>query len=355
VERLLSAFEAVTRGEGNLVLLAGEPGAGKTRLAQEVMVHAFERGVRIVVGRCYAESASLPFQPFREMLDAWFSGGESPTRDETMRRWPELARLLVEQWSGPPTAEADAEDARLRLQRAVAGFVQALAANTPLAVLLDDLQWADSASLRLLVHLARQLRGERILLLGTYRDVGVGTEHPLESALRELVHERLVEEVALSRLVEAGTAALMQARLGSEHVADDLVSLVHARTDSNPFFAEEVLKALVECGDVYRRDGQWERRGEGELEVPRNMRSAIRQRVGRLEPEALELLRVAATLGQEFDLDVLLATAGRTEAGLLEHVDSALTERLLEARGTGPGQVRYVLIQQALYEEQPPC
>jgi tetratricopeptide (TPR) repeat protein len=265
-----------------------------------------------------------------------------------------VGRLLPELLTAPPLPEG--EDPRLRVQRAVAGFLQALAAETPLAVLLDDLHWADSASLALLTHLAHALRGERVLLLGTYRDVEVGRRHPLEATLTALTRDRVVEVLALRGLPPSGTADLIRARLGVETVSDELRDLVHERTEGNPFFTEEVLSALVEQRAIFRTGEGWDRKALAEIAVPQSVRSVVGQRVGRLVPEAQELLRLASVLGQEFDLPLLLGAVEQSEAEVLDHLEAALAMRLLEERRAGRGEryaFAHALIAQTLYDEVP--
>src|SRR5262249_20256743 len=154
-------------------------------------------------------------------------------------------------------------------------------------LLLDDLHWADFASLALLQHLARQTRNARVLLLGAYRDVAVRREHPLEAALRDLGREKLISErVAVRRLPVEGTAALAGATVGIAQVSDELAQHLHRRTDGNAFFTREVVRALIERGDLYQEDGRWQCKDLGEIEVPESIRSVIGQRVAHLPPEA---------------------------------------------------------------------
>src|SRR5205085_7616579 len=158
-----------------------------------------------------------------------------------LERWPELARLL-------PDASADqhvqgGQETQVRVFRAVTAFLREVAEGSPLVLLLDDLHWADATSLSLLLYLGRHLEGSRILLLGTYRDAEIDREHGFEQTLRELVRERLMDEVHVRALAREGTAGLIRQRLAGQTVSDELVALVHARAAGNPFFTEELLKA----------------------------------------------------------------------------------------------------------------
>jgi tetratricopeptide (TPR) repeat protein/transcriptional regulator with XRE-family HTH domain len=352
LQRVLAALDAVAGGQGRLVLLTGEPGVGKTRLAQEVMLEAQVRGVRVLTGRCYEQYNSLPFFPFIEALTGALTLASPTLRREAPRRFPYLGLLLPNLIASPPAREG--EDLRLHILRTVGGFLVALAAEAPVALLLDDLHWADSAGLELLLHLARQMHGGRVLVLGTYRDMEVGHQHPLEGTLAELVRERLVTEISLRRLPPEGTAALIGAHFGLEEVSDELRDLVHSRAEGNPFFTEEILKALVEQGAIFPAATGWDRQAIGEIAVPRSVRAVVGQRVGRLSPGAQEVLRIASVLGQEWELPELLTAVGQDEETVLQHLDAVLDAGLVEERWAGR-RVRYAfvhaLIGQTLYEE----
>jgi class 3 adenylate cyclase/tetratricopeptide (TPR) repeat protein len=354
LDRIEGAIAAAAAGTGRLVLLAGEPGVGKTRLAQEAMLAAQGAGLRVLVGRCYEEQTSVPFLPFTEALSAAWDLASPALRLIAASRYGELGRLLPERLAATPLPEG--EDPRQRVLRAVAGFLQALAAEVPLALLVDDLHWADSPSLELLSHLARSLRADPVLLLGTYRDVEVGRQHPLEHTLNSLTRDRVVEVLTLRGLPPAGTADLICARFGVTEVSNSLRDLVHARTEGNPFFTEEVLSALVEQGAIYREGAAWERKEMAEITVPQSVRSVVGQRVGRLASEAQETLRMASVLGQEWDLDLLLEAAGQDEDAVLDHLEAALVARLLEERRGGRRErfaFAHALIAQTLYDEVP--
>jgi len=327
--KVLTALTAAESGRGQVVLLVGEPGVGKTRLAQEVMVRAEERGFRVAISRCYEQHASVPFLPFAEVLSDTLAG----------------ARLVL-----------DDEAARQRVLRAVTGLLQACATETPLAILVDDLHWADSASLDLFQHLARELHGHRVLLLGTYREVDAARGHPLEAVRHTLLRERLTQEIALTRLPLAGTTALIRSYLTLEDVSTEFAAFVHDRTEGNAFFTEEVLKALVDAGALYRADGRWQPKALEHMHVPASIRTVVGARIGRLAAPAQDLLRMACVLGQEFELDVLVAASGEPEPTVLDHLDVAVAQRIVEDRGVRRGE-RYgfvhALVQQALYDELP--
>src|SRR5579859_1515483 len=351
-DRILSIMDTVTVGSGRLVFVTGEPGIGKRRLARNVLSHARRAGAQGLVGRCFQQQMTVPFFPFTEALTTALGCGPRGWRVDLRDRWPELAHLVPE--LGDLT-RPDQGNMQLRIFRAVDRFLHALADTAPLVLLLEDLQWADSTSLDLLLFLGRHLDNTRMLILGTYRDADVGRQQPLDVTVRELVRERLVEEVHLRRLAAGGTAALVRAWLGVETVSDELVTLVHGRAEGNPFFIEELLKAFVEKEALGTIEGGVGLIGGNDLGVPHSIRSVVDERIGRLPRQSQELLRLAALVGQEFDLDVLLGASGRAEAEILDGLDAALDARIIEHHHSGRERFGFVhaLFQQALYDELP--
>jgi class 3 adenylate cyclase/sugar lactone lactonase YvrE len=247
---VLVAVDTVADGTGQFVLLGGRRGVGKTRLAQEATRIAHNSGFLIATGRCYETERNVAFFPFLEALAMGYSAAPSAVRFAIPRRWPYLALLLPEQIPVPaPNPSADQQEVQQRIIRAVTGFLSAIAPEQPVALIFDDLHWADEASLRLLTHLARQTRGQRVLLLGTYRDTELRRGDPLDQTLRSLIRERLVDRVAVRRLTGEGTAAMVAAIVGATETSEEFVEFVHRKSQGLPFFIDEILRSL---GGHYR-------------------------------------------------------------------------------------------------------
>jgi class 3 adenylate cyclase/sugar lactone lactonase YvrE len=246
---LSAGIDAVLEGTGQLVILSGDMGVGKTRLAQEVTLLVRDRGFLVATGRCYEEEGTTPYFPFREALATAFVAAPVGIRAQAQLRWPALGGVLPESMVVQPTAGGDEPEERLRLFAAVAGFLAVLADVRPVALLLDDLHWADPESLGLWQYLARQTRAYRVLLLGTYRpEEGRGNE-PLDRALRALSRERLAQRLTVHRLPAEGTAAMIAASIGDAESSAEFAAYVHRRTKGNPFYITEILRAL---GGHYR-------------------------------------------------------------------------------------------------------
>ncbi|HZU14732.1 MAG TPA: AAA family ATPase [Chloroflexota bacterium] len=360
VAMLRAAVELVAAGGGRLVLIAGEAGIGKTRLAQEVTWIAHEEQFVVAAGRCYEPQQSIPYYPFLEALSTAVTASPAVVRGQAAHRWPYLARLLPDQFGSVPDSAPSAVEEQDRLFRAVAGFVQAISEARPIVILLDDLHWSDSASLQLLHYLARQTRGSRVLLVGTYRDVEVSPDHPLEATLRDLAREQLMERVMLKRLRQTEIAELITGTVGTVEEVPEFAELVYRHTDGNPFFTQQIVQVLIDDGTLYREGGQWKRRAIREIDVPESVRSVIAQRVSRLDAEAREILQEASVLGPAFHFDDLLAMKLATEG---EHdVEDAVDEALTSAstlglvRETGRDEYAFdhALTQQALYSSLSP-
>ena len=352
--QVMDALDAAEGGSGRLVLLAGEPGIGKTRLAQEAGVRAQERGFLAAAGRCYEAQSGVPFYPFLDALGALWEQAPPKIRDAAPERWSYLARLLPDHFPARFSNSSESHEESQRLLRAVTGFVREVSAEVPVALLLDDLHWTDGASVDLLAHLTRHTPGDRVLLVGTYRDVEVGPGHPLIKAARELDREQLAERVALLRLGKEGTGELMGDRLDGAEVSEEFAALVHARTGGNPFFTVEVLNALIERGDLSRWEGRWLRREIEDLAAPESVSEAILERVHRLGPRTQQALEEASVLGQTFGFEDLVATAGLDEEALEEALEDAESAGLVRTAMDGY-TFDHALTQQTLYDGLSPA
>ncbi len=354
VSHLLSLLDEVTGGAGRLVMLAGEPGVGKTRLAQEVTVTSHTRGFLVASGRCYEPEQSVSYYPFLEALTALYHDAPASIRAEVPHRWSYLEWLLPGRPRVVSPTEMGRQDVQQWLFAAVSGFLQAVAATAPVALMLDDLHWADESSLKLLQYLARQTRASRVLMLGTYRDTELARVRPLERALRDIHREGLLEEISVRRLEQQGTAALAAALLGEAEMSEEFARLVHEHTDGNPFFTQEVMRDLVERGDVFQRDGVWDRRTVEEIEVPRSVRSAIGERVSHLSELTQKILREASVLGQVFSFADLWRMGDRSEEEVDEALEEALAAMLVRLTDTDEYSFNHALTQQTLYSELSP-
>ena len=363
LRRLKAQIDRGAAGHGALVLLAGEPGIGKTRLTEEAAVYARLRGTEVLVGHCYESEGTPAYWPWIEIVRAFLGARDRGTLAETIppqavhvaQIVPELRERLPE-LPEPPVLLPDQE--RQRLFEGFAALLEAGATQCPLLLVLDDLHWADRPSLLLLEHVARRLRDSRLIVVGTYRDVELDRRHPLAGVLAGLRRERLYERLLLRGLSGDEVRAMLEA--AAQHELDAaglaLAAALQRETEGNPFFIEETIRHLVESGRIFRREGRWvsDAADIDELGIPEGVREVIGRRLSRLSEACDRALQHAAVLGREFEFAVLAAMTDAGEDALLDALDEALEAQLVTEVGGGRS-VRYsfshALVREALYEE----
>jgi class 3 adenylate cyclase len=303
---LRQAMHAALGGRGSLVLLSGEPGVGKTRLATEVCAEAETYGMRVLLGHCSEMDGGTPFLPFVEILEQAVIAPSRPTALRSLLgdAGPELARMApwlrrVVPELAPPL-DLPPEQARRYLFLSVQEFTGRAAHDRPLFLVVEDLHWADESTLLLLEYLTPQLSAMSALIVGTYRDSEVDASHPLARILSQLVRWRLGVRVALDRLAENDVGAMVQG-LAGEAAPPGLVHAINAQSDGNPFFVEEVYLHLAESGVMLDEKGRFraDLRIE-ELAVPDSVRLVIGGRLARLSDPARTALVAARTKRQRF-------------------------------------------------------
>ena len=364
IEQLQASLEGVFSGRGSLVMLVGEPGIGKTRLAEEFGVYARLRGAQVLTGRCYEGEVALPYRPFVEAFRQYVrSRGDGELRSELGEGAPEVARLISEvrhrfpDIPQAPPLEADAE--RLRLFESVSAFVRNAAQANPLVLFLDDIHWADKPSLLMLRYLARAIAGERVLILTAYRDVELDRAHPLAEVIATLRREQPYRRVRVRGLREEDILALLAVLQPSGEEAPGqpaLAAALHRETEGNPFFVREVLSHLVDEGKLYRQDGRWTSSvaSPSELGIPEGVRDVIGRRLSRLSASCNRLLTLASTMTAGFSWEALKAVGGEPEPALLDLLDEALAAQLIKERKgdqAGSYDFTHALIRQTLYDE----
>jgi class 3 adenylate cyclase len=360
MQQLDRCWREGTAGQLRLVLVAGEPGVGKTRLAAELAARAHAEGATVLAGRC-DEDLGVPYQPFVEALRHLVdhaSAADLPDRlgrygGELARLVPELGDLLP---NLPRPLHSDPETERFRLFDAVAAWLAAVSVHEPVLLVLDDLQWAAKPTLLLLRHVLRSSEQIRLLVLATYRDTEVGRTHPLSELLADLRQVESVERVSLQGLDQRAVAAFLDQAAGHElgEEKDELARAIHCETEGNAFFLREVVRHLIETGGLVRHEGRWViHRPIAEMGIPDGVRDVVGRRLSRLSTTANQVLAVAAVAGEEFELAVVERAAGLDEETLLSALDEAVTARLV-AEVAGPllrSRFAHSLLRASLYEE----
>lgn len=352
LSQLEDALLAANRGDGRFVLLSGEAGIGKTRLATELSRRARKLGSDVLWGSCSEAELSLPYLPFVEAIGNRL--GEEDTAVRYAELGPmvaELAQLFPQLGEGPsPAAGGDLGQAKLRLFESVVALLELWARTRTLLLVLDDVHWADGSTRELLDYAARRLAKRRVLLLAPYRSDELDRTHPLTRAVQVWRRSGLAETVTVAAMTPPLVAELIAAILGAEDVSSELAELVHARSEGNPFVLEEILKEALDRGEVFEAETGWQQRPLEAIRLPETVREALLLRLGRLEPEHVEVLRSAAVLGRSFDYGLLVEVADADEAGVLRALEAAVSQQLLEEEAAAGDRYswRHAVTQEAI-------
>ena len=350
---LVGGLEDAFAGRGRLFLLAGEPGIGKSRLADELIARAERRGARVLVGRAWEVAGAPAYWPWVQSLRAYVRDAPAEVlRPQLGAGAADLAEILPElrrrfpDLPEPPSQVS--EGARFRLFEAVGSLLLGATRERPVVLVLDDLHAADEPSLLLLRFVAREIAASRLLVVCAYRDVDPALGDPLSSALAELVREAHTVHIQLDRLTERDVADYVELSTGVEP-AGWVVSAIHGETDGNPLFVAEVVRLLAREGGMAAPDAR--------LRIPAGVRAVIGRRVARLSRRCQDLLVLASVLGREFGIDALAQLSGLTPDELLDALDEAIPERILGEVPASPGRLRFghALIRDTLYEELTPA
>jgi hypothetical protein len=361
VERALleSSRGRAREGARQVVLLSGEPGIGKSRLAAYEALGVHGEGFAVCWGAC-SEDVAAPYEPWIEVCSQLVEHASAELLSGYVERHggelSRLARNLPARVPGaPPRQNSDAETERYLLFSAVAGLLEDVSASVPLFVALDDFHWADGQSVALLKHVARTVERSALLLVVTYRDSDLVKDHPLTGALADLRRLEGVERIALQGLGPDEVAQMLAAAAG--HELDEhglaLASEIATETGGNPFFAGEVLRSLVESGRLLYDEstGRWSIDRTTALGLPESVRDVIGRRVERLGEETREMLTLGAVIGRSFELGLLARLVEMDETRLLDHLEAAVAASLLDESPEQVGRFRFVhqLINQTLY------
>jgi len=329
-------LDTAIAGRGQLVLLGGEAGVGKTTIANALCREAADRGALALVGHCYDLTDTPPYDPWMDAFDDYQPEADLPSPPAAFTR----------------TEASDVITTRSTLLDRVRHFVAALAEHRPLVMLLEDLHWADPESLGLLRVVAREAASQALLVLATFRGDELAPNNPLYRLLPVLEREGGARRLQLRRLHQEALHDLVVTRYRLTEVDyARLVAYLYAEAGGNPFFTQQLLRALEE-GEVLRPLGnRWVLGDLQHTGVPSLLREVIEGRLLRLDEEGQRLLRAAAVIGQEVPFSLWASVVDYEEGDLISVIEEATTARLIEPTEDGAGfRFVHALMREALYE-----
>jgi eukaryotic-like serine/threonine-protein kinase len=358
LKQLQAAFDAALSGQGALVMVVGEPGIGKTTVTEQLLTYVAMRGGRTLVGHCYEEgSLAVPYLPFVEAMRSYALVREKDQLQEELGTGAgEVGRIVSEIRDRvavelPPPGNPEEE--RFRLFQSVTSFLRNASEAQALCIVLEDLQDGDKGTMELLVHLARNLSGTRLLIVGTYRDVEVDRRHPLSGALADLRRVENFTRIPLRGLTPEEVQRMLS-NIAGQDVPYVLAEAIYRQTEGNPLFIQEVARYILESGLARREGGQWVADASLLTQIPEGLRDVIGKRLTRLSEECNRVLSIAAVMGRDFALDVLRAVANVNEEQLVSAIEEAVGVSLLEEHTEGR-ELRYrfthAYFRQTLYGE----
>jgi AAA ATPase domain/Cyclic nucleotide-binding domain len=327
-------LQQARNSQGRIVIIAGPPGIGKTRLARETGEEARQQNFLAMAGNCYDREDSVPFVPFVELLEGLLARalkaaavrqifGEQA--GEVARLLPQLRRLLPEL---PPPLQLSSEQSRRELFNAITDLIGRQSARNPLLLLLEDLHWADEGTLSLLIDLARSISRKPAMIIATHRNDDIDMKPPLTKALDELARLGVVERISLGGLPQPVVAQMIE-RLTREEPPAALVDRIYSNTDGNPLFIEELVGHL----DRSRENGDsLEGLKQGEIVLPHSLRLLIGRRLALVSKEPKRILETAALIGRSFNFGLLEAATHAEPDRLVDSLEEAEKAGLISSR-----------------------
>ena len=320
---MVKLLEAAAEGQPKVVAVSGEAGVGKTTLIKQLEPEVRLRAGSLVTGRAHEADVQAPYAPWAEVIAAIRRLDIVPKHP-----WRELPRLVPALGNDSPFEDASVGSKYMLLEE-IAEFIRLAAKERPLAIILDDMQWADSASWDTLEYLVPQLENERLLICLTIRAEETYGE-TLERR-RRLSRNELFNEITLSRLTREELKQWIEAAFHRQDVGRELLSFLYRHTEGNPLFVVQVLRTLVDEGAVWYTGERWEWRPVSELRLPVGVSDLISRRLSRLSAQSQTILTTAAVIGREFDIDLAIDAGAGSEEELLDAVDEGIRASVLQA------------------------
>jgi tetratricopeptide (TPR) repeat protein len=342
---LSSQLDESISGNGRLVLLVGEMGIGKSRLAEELGKYAATKNVLYLKGKSLYKENAEPYLPFVEAFSGYqtsekeyleedsravmggfgdepFSMGLLPLRQNT-----EVSTVIKK-------AGLNIQQERDRLFESICNLVIEISNERPLLLVLDDLQWADDGTLQVLHYLARNIRNNKVLICGTYCPEDMnnngGPSKSLPETIRRMRIEKLVKEIRLDRFNEECTTLMIESLVGKHGLPNGFAKVLYKESEGNPFFIEEVLKSLVNEGLIDVASYKWAAQSDfSQIRIPGTVKDVIARRIDTLDDKTKSILKVASVIGNSFTFDILYQISDVEEETVIDAIDASIAVNII--------------------------
>ncbi len=331
-------------GSGRLVLIVGETGIGKSRLFDELGDYAKTKGVLYLKGRCLYQENAEPYLPFIEAFSDYISHdneSEDPNDKSVIKGLSNeqfsLGILPLDENSENPFSKKPSlniQQERDRLFEALYKIVIDISEKSPLLLVIDDIQWADDSSLKLLHYLARNIRNTNVLMCAAYSpgdlEKNGARVHPLSETLRRMRIEDLFYQIRLDRFDKKSTSLIIESLVGRKKLPNEFTKILYDESEGNPFFVEEVLKSLINEGlidvDSYTWDGKID---TSQIMIPGTIKDVIARRIDRLDDKTRTILGYASIIGNRFSFELLFRMSNEKEETVIDAIDAAISANII--------------------------
>src|SRR6266536_1033348 len=352
-------IESTKSGQGQVALLSGEAGIGKSRLVKEAKADATQLNYRVVQGNCFPTDLSCPYAPLLDLVRTLLARSDSTKIQAILKPFardlypllpeviPPVTNNLI---TAQPLTVLEPEQEKRRIFTALVHCFTSLATTLPIMLIIEDLHWGDDTSLEFLHYLARHSTDHPLLLLMTYRNDEI--RPALRNWLAQLDRERLAHEYLLTSLSRNDVDAMLQAIFDVQRrVPSETLDALYGLTEGNPFFIEEILKSLITVGGIFYTNENWEHKPLSELHIPQSIQDAVQQRTDQLSKDAKHVLILAAVAGRRFDFVLLQQLTHHDGQQLLILMKELIAGQLVVEETAEHFAFRHALTRQAVYTE----
>jgi len=332
----------VASGEGRFVLLGGETGVGKTRLAEKLLERCEEEGFNVFKSRCLYYESTEPYLPFYEALEEYFEDEEeeafgpgfvTPSFSTSSESAP-MSMIGRTGKANDETKDISFTDQQEMMFNRVSDLLIDLSERTPIVFFMDDLQWIDKSSAQLMHHLARKISDNSILFLGAYRQdelMYIEEELPMRETLSRLKEEDTVRLMKVSRLDQPSVSELVRSYINRDDLPEDFIWTIYRETEGNPFYIVEILDSMMQEGVIEPDSFDWDPEAElSNISVPSSIKDMTNRKIERLGRDEKKVLYFAALIGNEFNFEILEEVTNIDVISLLDIIDELIDQGIIE-------------------------